>query len=547
VTSPLRAVLTAHLRASWNRTLRESQVTGAWSLVLVAGLLGLFAILPALGLAGVLGYGAGKYLGTHPAPLLILGTGLTLVPALLGLMEGILMAGRGLPWDAFRAFPLRFRTLVLAELATAAGSVIFLLAGSTALVFFLSLSVMRPALAPAALLWWAGGGLVHLLAVQVGSGVSSLLARKLRFAGFLVILLLSIAPALVMSTVERRAEVTARAQGAEGRAVRKARAEAMKKHFEDTMVRLGQVAVFLPGTQSVRGSLELVQGTVGPGLLRQLYPLACLGLLALAGARLLAAEERDQRRREVAPRSAKAARLWSFAQPSQGIARLMGTAILKSHVGRFTFVMPIFPLVLFAGPLQRLGEGSQALAIAVVYVLLATGSLVYNQFGLDRHGIKALFLLPVSGETLLQGKALALGLHGAALTVLTLALSLPFIRTSPLSVLSAFALGACLLVVNLAVGQWTSVWQPRALPWDSFNRTNLPFATAMVNLGVNAGAGGLFFGLNALLVWLVPGAAFPVMAALAAALWGFYLKVVLPALGVYVDRHRERMLHALEA
>ncbi len=547
--SPLRAVLTAHLQANWSRTCRESQANGAWVAVLVVALLGLFALLPMLGLAGVLGYGAGKYLGQHPAPLLILGAGLTLAPAFVGLAEGLLMAGRSLPWEAFRVFPLRFRTLVMAEVASGAGSVIFILAGACALVLFGAMAVTRPALAPFALLWWAASGMIHLLAAQLGSGISSLLARNLRFVAFTLLILLSITPALIDNVSKGKKTRGTDIEMAETRRARHEQGEALKRTFEATMVKAGVIAQVLPGTQAVQGSLELVQGTIGMGLLRQLYPLACFGLLALAGARLLAMEERESRRKERGGRrGAKGVeKLWSFASPAVGVARLMGACILKSHLGRLTFLMPVFPLVMIGGPLQKLSQGSQALGIALIYVLLATGSLVYNQFGLDRHGVKALFLMPLRGVDLLKGKALALILHGGLLMGLTVAIAAPLTGATVLGSLSALAMGASVMAVNVMVGQWTSVWQPRALPWDSFNRTNLPFATAMINLGVNGTVGGSLFGVHALLLWIAPTAAFPVMLALAVGLWTLYLKVFLPLLGQNLDKHRERVLHALEA
>lgn len=549
VTSPLRAVLAAHLQASWNRSLRESHANGAWVALLVAGLVVIGAVLPLLGVAGFLGYGAGKYLGQHPAPMLIVGGGLSVLPILVGLAEGLFMAGRGLPWEVFRIFPLRFRTLMAAEVASGAGSVLFLLAGAASFCFFLVFAVLRPSQAPFALAAWVAGGLVHLLAAQLGSGISGLLARNLRFAGFTLLLLLSVTPALVGDGRGHRREGETQAEGTSRQEGRKAREDAMKRAFEDGMVRAGRISEVLPGTQALKGSLEMAQGSMGRGLLRQLYPLVCLGLLAAAGGRLLAQEERESRRKE--SRKSRASkgveRLWSFTEPAVGVARLMGACILKSHLGRLTFVMPIFPLVLLGGPLEKVRHNSQALGIALIYVLLATGSLVYNQFGLDRHGVKALFLMPVRGVELLRGKALAVVLHALLLMGLTLAIAAPLTGASLSGALAGLAMGVAVMAVNVSVGQWTSVWQPRALPWDSFNRTNLPFATAMINLGVNGTAGGFLFGLHALLLWIAPGAALPVMALVAAGLWFLYLKVLLPPLGAYLDRHRERVLHALEA
>ena len=75
--------------------------------------------------------------------------------------------------------------------------------------------------------------------------------------------------------------------------------------------------------------------------------------------------------------------------------------------------MPLITIVLVRGPMAELipGRGWTA-PIAFGYAALAGTNLLFNQFGLDRHGVKVLFLLPVDAGVAAAREAAGLRRRG---------------------------------------------------------------------------------------------------------------------------------------
>ena len=178
---------------------------------------------------------------------------------------------------------------------------------------------------------------------------------------------------------------------------------------------------------------------------------------------------------------------------------------MASQLGRFAFLMPVMTLVLIKGPFAQFrGQSLWAVPAAFAYLSLVGNNVVLNQFGLDRHGIKTLLLLPVSARDLLKGKLLGMAAHQGLQALLLVALLAVFGGAGPAPLLAGALLLGCVFLAQSAVGQWTSVWAPRPMAMDSLKNSNMPFAVGMLSLATSGLWTGLFGGIYALAAWLAP-------------------------------------------
>ncbi|HLP31121.1 MAG TPA: hypothetical protein VK150_07155, partial [Geothrix sp.] len=114
--SPFRALLAAHFQTAWNRSAREMGRQGVWAMGLLVGITGLLAAGPLfLGMGG-LGWLLGSRLD-RPFAAALLGLALALISLGGGLFGGVAGGTRQLSWEAYRGYPLKLRSLYLAELA----------------------------------------------------------------------------------------------------------------------------------------------------------------------------------------------------------------------------------------------------------------------------------------------------------------------------------------------------------------------------------------------------------------------------------------------
>ncbi len=145
--SPVRALLTAHLQATWNQSARELGRQGVWVLVLLVGILGCFAAGPLVVGLGSLGWVVGHGLG-RPVMIAVLGGFLAGVSLGGGLLGGILGSARQLSWETTRGFPLRLPALFLAELVAGLGDLWPLTFAVAAGSFLAGLALAVPAALP---------------------------------------------------------------------------------------------------------------------------------------------------------------------------------------------------------------------------------------------------------------------------------------------------------------------------------------------------------------------------------------------------------------
>ena len=531
--SPFRALLAAHLQATWNRSTRELGKQGLLALAGVAVLLVLFLVLPLGAALFGAGFGLGRgWLDARNGP--VFGTFLAALMGGLvlfgGFLGGALGGARQLAWERFRLYPVGLRDLMLAELGAGLGDALPLGLSFGLLAFWLGLGSAHPVLflfLPWALLW----SMATLLALQlvVGSLAARAVKRLRLFLG-----LLGGAVWLGSVLLGAFAPRAGRRGGLDPGAV--ALLEGLGRGLK---LLLGA----LPTTWVLEGAKAGLQGRWGLALALQLpAALVTLGLMAW-GARLMAREA------EALARPASAAkgpeRLWSFTRPAFGVARLQWQTLLSSHLGRFGFAMPLMTAVLLKGPFGQLRGGEVwGLPGAFIYLAFMGNQLLFNQWGLDRHGVKGLFLLPLREEDLLDGKLLGFALfHGIQAVLLALLLAL-MLQPAPLELLAALLLGGCVFLAQGTLGQGISAWKPRAMNRTGLQGNQMPLASVLVSLASSLGASAVFGGAWALLRWRAPVLLLPGMA-LALGLVFAVNRLLRRDLAAYLHRRREAIVEAV--
>lgn len=529
--SPFRALLTAHGQTTWNQSARELGRQGQWALVvtvLVAVFLGAGLLLVG---SGALGWLLGTRLDQAPVPLLLGGL-LTLVGFGGGLLSGVLGGARQLSWEAYRGFPLRLATLYGAELLAGAGDLLPIALGSATAGILLGVGLAVPISLPLVPILWLETVLT-LLAVQLlVEGLATLLVKRLRA----VLLALGILAWLGSTLLGGR--VSARSESSPGPRM-SANQIAQLQSAGQT---LATAARLLPGTAAVRSLSLARQGRWGAALGQHLYPLGVVALLMLLGARLMQRESDAER---PVDKGMVASRLWSFHQPAEGIGRLHFQTIMRSHLGRVSFLMPLMTIVLLKGPFAHVrGQAVWTVPMAFAYLSLVGNNFAFNQFGFDRHGVKCLLLLPVTAVDLLKGKVLGMaghqGLQALLLTVLLGILD----HAGPVPLLSGMLLMGCLFLAQASVGQWTSAWAPRPMAMDTLKHNNMPFTIGLLSIATSGFWSSVFGGAYALTAWLAPHWLLPVMALLFGLTLTGHL-ALLPLVAAYLDRRREVLVERL--
>lgn len=531
VLGAFRALLAAHGQATWNRSARELGRQGAWVLVLVVGIVAAFAAVGLILGGGALGWLLGSRLD-RPIAATLLGAVLAFFGFGGGLMGGVLGGARELAWEAYRGFPLRLRTLYLAELAAGLADMLPLTMGLALTGLLLGLGLAAPrtlVLVPLVLL----ETLLMLLALQLlVGGLASALVKRLRLALTALAVLAWLGSTLMSPGLSKRGA------GAPTRPLQAAQVEQVQA--------LGRGAArlleALPTHGAARSLAQAQAGHWGAALALHLYPLALLALVMVLGARIMAREASGT---AAAPQTRGPDRLWSFRHPAEGLGRLHFQTIMRSHLGRFAFLMPLMTVVLLKGPFAQFKANPLwTVPAAFAYLSLVANNFVFNQFGLDRHGVKGLLLLPVGPEDLLKGKLLGLAAHQGLQALVLAGLLMLLDHAGPVPLLGGILLMGCIFLAQTAVGQWTSTWAPRPMAMDSLKNNSMPFALGLLSMGTSAVWAGLFGGAYALLAWSSPRLLVPGMALLFGLVLTAHL-LLLPAAAAALDRRREKLVEAL--
>jgi len=531
VVSPFRALLTAHGQTTWNQSARELGRQGQWAVVLIVLIAATFGAGLLLVATGAIGWLLGTRLDQPFVPLLLGGL-LTLLGFGGGLIGGILGGARRLSWEAYRGFPLRLSTLYRAELLAGAGDLLPIALGSATGGLLLGLGLAIPSTLPLVPILWLET-LLTLLAVQLlVEGLATALVKRLRAALLALGILAWLGSTLLSGRVPSRSDPTPR------RGISAAQVQQLQAAGQT----LATVTRLLPATASARSLPLARKGQWGAALGEHLYPLGVLALLMLWGARLMQRESDAER---PVDNGMVASRLWSFRQPAEGIGRLHFQTIMRSHLGKFSFLMPLLTLVLLKGPFAQVrGQTLWTVPVAFAYLSLVGNNFVFNQFGFDRHGVKSLLLLPVTTGELLKGKLLGMAGHQGLQALLLAGLLGVLDHAGPVPLLSGMLLMGCIFLAQASVGQWTSAWAPRPMAMDTLKNNNMPFALGLLSIATSGFWSTLFGGAYALAAWLAPAWLLPVLALLFALTLTAHL-ALLPLAAAYLDRRREVLVERL--
>ncbi len=138
----------------------------------------------------------------------------------------------------------------------------------------------------------------------------------------------------------------------------------------------------------------------------------------------------------------------------------------------FTFGLLIWAPIAFGQASSRHSlVGENYLTFVSVYaLLLLTDALFWNCFGFDRSAAQIYFLVPMKLSTVLMGKNLAAALivflEISAITIVCSLLRMPI---TPLHVLEALAVASLVTLFLMAIGNLSSVYNPRSVnPAKSF-------------------------------------------------------------------------------
>src|ERR1019366_1804513 len=178
---PLRAMLAAHALSTTNRARRELGRSGVWVIAIAIGLLTFTFVVPLwLTMVG-LGVIFGQALPNQGAEA-ILGVVLFGVSFFGGAMSGAMGGAKQLAWESYRTFPVRTRSVFLAELISSAVDLVPIVLGVSALALLVGIAlVQRPSFWLLPIAFVEALGVVLLLQLVVGT-LATQLIRRLRFA-----------------------------------------------------------------------------------------------------------------------------------------------------------------------------------------------------------------------------------------------------------------------------------------------------------------------------------------------------------------------------
>lgn len=519
--SPLRALATAHVQDGVNRARRQAGVAGAWALWAMLGLVMSSTVLPSALVVGVL---AARWAASVSQPstekllpfITLLVTGFVVGGGLLGGLSG---SGRQLPWELLRVYPLRRRTLFAAELFVGAVEPITAWELTTLGAACVGACVGAPRLAVVLVPLTLAHALLLLTLRLLVDAVLRRLSRRLRS----LIALLPLVPVVALGAVPFAVRGTP------------------KRDMHAFLTQLSEALEWIPTHRAMKLAVALVRGEPLPsgGGLAVLFVVGVALAIAAVTAALLAQETRSG----PAERAGTKARPWTFSSPTWGVARLQWTSILSSLLGRLPLLLSPL-LVIVVGATQGRVEPRWTVPLAFAYGPLACLSLLFNQFGLDRHGVKALLLLPISAAELLRGKQLAawawLATQAATLSVLLLLTR----SAGPRDVLVGLLVYACVSLTGDMTGQLFSLWSPQPiLPSAAYGRS-MPLVGWLLVLAVGMLAVE-WLGLAYLLGHFLPAWQIPLLSVYVLGLLALS-QVVLPLNARFLVRRRERLIESLD-
>jgi ABC-2 type transport system permease protein len=220
----------------------------------------------------------------------------------------------------------------------------------------------------------------------------------------------------------------------------------------------------------------------------------------------------------------------------------------------FTLVMPVVILFIFRFALTGAGKRENfmvhapefAFPVGAAYALLITVNLVYNTFGPEGVGVQFYFASPVRFREILMAKNLVQGtVIALEIFAVWIAASL-FFGAPPLAVVCATLAGVLYGVpVNLALGNFLSLYSPKKIDFATLGRQRAAGLTALASVGATAAVLGVS-ALTVLVARLLGSLWFATAALLvfAAIAWGAYVLVLQRVDGIALNR-RENLISEL--
>ncbi|HEX7663270.1 MAG TPA: hypothetical protein VF407_02100 [Polyangiaceae bacterium] len=514
----MRTVLGAHFTASKNRVRRELGRFGSFVMAIVVVVLGLGLAVPMLLSFGALGFVfAHSTESVAAVPLLSILLGGIAVGG--GILSGISGGAKQLTWESYRVYPTRFSTLFFAEIIAGLGDLFPAAFGASTLAVLVGVGIATPRalfVAPLVLVEGLASGILIQLLV---SSLASVLVRRIRVAFFLLFF-------------------TPVAMGAWVDSIHPS--PATMAELQKAALFLGRVLEMSPIGMATRSLAVAADGRLVDAYLLHLAPLASVSLLAWVTSKVILIDLEP-----AAHDDGPGGKLWSFDKVDAGIAKLSWHTIMGSQIGRFGFIVPLFSIVLIRGPLaQLIGRGAWNVPAAFMYVSLSASSLQLNQFGLDGHGVKCLFFMPIKLEDILRGKTRGLFLYQGS-QALVLALLLPLAcKTTVNEIAAGLLLAVCFFFVQSSVGRYTSMSMPRQISRTQMRASSTPVTLVLLGLALSAGSSLVFGGAYGVALKYAPHFLVPVMGVMAAITYGIH-EALAPGAVRYALARRDKLIDAL--
>ena len=507
--SPVTALLTAHFEASRNRAQLDLGEAGRlvyWSVGLAFAFL---LIVPAL----LMLVGGGYFLA-DALPNLQVSRTLGVLFAYLILIGGTVGHSRVLDWERTKTFPVRLRSLFIAELIAGFGDLLPMFLSLIAASLLVGVAIAKPGLIPLLPLPWIFVVVGILTLRHVLGGLASSIMKRLRTV--LLALCTTAAVAAVVASYVRT---------------------------PNTATLLASIDL-LPTTQSIVAFNDMLSAQWGMALVRQLYPAAVIAILVILAAWSLQRESQPQSSESMASSDE---RLWAFSSPAIGIAKLHWVSAFGSTVFMLNFISPLLSFFIFRMLLAETRYAFLLVPAVLSWTILMSAGLQLNQFGLDGSGVKALLILPIEARDVLIGKALALGAIYSG-QILMLLIVLFVTGTLPLpALLPAAFLAACQCLLQIGIGHFTSAQMPRAMarnPLKGSVKTKPAPLLMPLSLGLTL-VSGTVFGGSYILAERSAFGSLPAMAALLVITTLIYRLVFLPLAARHLSNRHEVLVQFL--
>jgi hypothetical protein len=469
--SPLRALLAAQARSTWNRLQREAGEASLVAAALVAALAAV-AVAPPVVLCVVVGRSFGRALAAGES----VAAGVTTFQALVlasAVLSGLLEQQQTYSVGGFRLYPIPSLHLLAAELVAGLLGLLPLLGSLCCLALALGLSAGAPLATPVFFLV-ALQQLLWIALLQHATGVAARLLAGSRLA---VAALALAAIALVL----RLAAAMDRGLPEAVRGLARGLASAVQ---------------VLPFSQAYRGAEEVLHGQAALGWARQVVLLAATALFFA----VVAAVHFGTAGLAGRARAGRPERPWGPGGPVRWLARVFEGQVLASREGRTAFYLPLVVSVCLAlaavavGDLRaRVGserlpwaagliEAWSALPLVGIFVALLPimDDLWLNQFGHDGPAIRGLLLLPVRPEQILLARTLAMARMNATKGAVAIAPLLVECRPPPEEVAWGLAAAGSAFLVVAACGHLVSARLPRCVQDGAFLGSRATPLTALL-------------------------------------------------------------------